>query len=512
MKCVAVSLIWLATLLSATHAYRALFLSPIASKSHTNFFLGVSKALVDDGNEVTMVMPFSRGKKFVREVVLPVDIHEIIPKNILSEGRAAPFRLFTSAPSFCSKALATEEAQAVLNEKFDVVLISAFFADCFLPAIYKMGVPYINVSPAGLAGPWYGVAGNPHFTSFVPDMLISDSEPIDISRGLPFTKRLLGTIATLVPNALINYYLIPAMESEMRRRGQYPDNVPSLDVLRHNSSLFLLNSIRTLETVAQPYVPSVVHAGGIHLHDAKPLPQDLEEWVQGAGEDGFIFFSMGSAITPSDMPEEFRLKLIRVFGSLKQRVLWKWDKETMDDLPSNVRLGKWLPQQDILGHKNCRLFFTHGGLHSTMESIYHGMPVVGLPVLADQFMNLKEVISQGWGRVIDWDIDDESFKSVLNEVIYSKTMRGEAQRRAGFMQDQIKPPSEIASYWVSYVVRHNGAKHLQCPAINMPWWKLYNVDVWTTVIVVQLLCMYLFFKTMVACFRCCFRRTKKKVE
>lgn len=40
---------------------------------------------------------------------------------------------------------------------------------------------------------------------------------------------------------------------------------------------------------------------------------------------------------------------MQVFGSLKQRVLWKWDKDTMDDLPPNVRLGKWLPQQDILG-------------------------------------------------------------------------------------------------------------------------------------------------------------------
>ena len=40
---------------------------------------------------------------------------------------------------------------------------------------------------------------------------------------------------------------------------------------------------------------------------------------------------------------------MEVFGSLEQRVLWKTDEETMDDLPPNVRLSKWLPQQDILG-------------------------------------------------------------------------------------------------------------------------------------------------------------------
>lgn len=47
--------------------------------------------------------------------------------------------------------------------------------------------------------------------------------------------------------------------------------------------------------------------------------------------------------------DRYRKVLVQVFGSLKQRVLWKWDKDTMEDLPPNVRLGKWLPQQDILG-------------------------------------------------------------------------------------------------------------------------------------------------------------------
>ncbi|CAL4059804.1 unnamed protein product [Meganyctiphanes norvegica] len=518
MKCVVLPVIWLmaATMLllsdPAQAGNRVLFLAPAASKSHTNFFLGVAKALVDNGDEVTMVMPFSRGKKFVREVVLPVDINDLIPKNIITSGRTAPMQLFTKSPTYCANALATEEAQAVLKENYDVVMLTVFVSDCFLPAIYQMGVPYIMVSPAGLMGPWFSVAGNPQFTSFIPDVMFSSSENIDISHGLPFFNRMVGTLSSLATYALMNFYLISSMESALRSKDLYPANTPSLHELRHNSSLFLLNSIRSMESVAQPYVPTVIHAGGIHLHDSNPLSADLEEWVQGAGEDGFIFFSMGSAITPSDMPEEFRKMLVKVFGSLKQRVLWKWDLETMEDLPSNVRIGKWLPQQDILGHTKLRVFITHGGLHSTMEAIHHGTPVIGLPVMGDQYLNLKESVSQGWGRIIDWNIDEDTLKQVLDDVINSKTMRGEAQRISTFLQDQIKPPSEVATYWVSYVVRHNGAKHLRCPAIKMPWWKLYNVDVWTTVIAVQLLCIYLFCKMMATCFRCCCRRTKKKVE
>lgn len=66
------------------------------------------------------------------------------------------------------------------------------------------------------------------------------------------------------------------------------------------------------------------------------------------GKDGFIFFSMGSVVKSTDIPEDVRKMFINAFSRIKQRVLWKWDGE-MDDLPSNVKLGKWLPQQDILG-------------------------------------------------------------------------------------------------------------------------------------------------------------------
>ena len=41
--------------------------------------------------------------------------------------------------------------------------------------------------------------------------------------------------------------------------------------------------------------------------------------------------------------------LMRAFGRLQQRILMKWNEDHIDGLSSNVRLAKWLPQQDILG-------------------------------------------------------------------------------------------------------------------------------------------------------------------
>ena len=68
-------------------------------------------------------------------------------------------------------------------------------------------------------------------------------------------------------------------------------------------------------------------------------------------------------------------------------ILWKWDEESVEGLPANVVLSRWLPQQvlgartraaaqDILAHPNLRAFVTHGGLLSLQEALYHRTPLV----------------------------------------------------------------------------------------------------------------------------------------
>lgn len=57
---------------------------------------------------------------------------------------------------------------------------------------------------------------------------------------------------------------------------------------------------------------------------------------------------MGSNLESKDMPEELKASLLEVFGGLKQTVLWKLE-EKFPNLPKNVRIIEWAPQQSILG-------------------------------------------------------------------------------------------------------------------------------------------------------------------
>ena len=65
--------------------------------------------------------------------------------------------------------------------------------------------------------------------------------------------------------------------------------------------------------------------------------------------DGAIYFSMGSNLKSTEMPAETVAELTKAFSKLKQKIIWKWEDETLPGKPANVRLGIWLPQSDILG-------------------------------------------------------------------------------------------------------------------------------------------------------------------
>ena len=72
--------------------------------------------------------------------------------------------------------------------------------------------------------------------------------------------------------------------------------------------------------------------------------------------DGIIYFSLGSLVQGSSIPEDKLKIFVDVFGSLKQKIIWKWEAE-FPNKPKNLHVAKWLPQRDILGKKSCNLFF-----------------------------------------------------------------------------------------------------------------------------------------------------------
>lgn len=66
-------------------------------------------------------------------------------------------------------------------------------------------------------------------------------------------------------------------------------------------------------------------------------------------EEGVILFSLGSLLKSTELPLDKRNAIVRTFGKLKQRVVWKYENDTLPGKPGNVKISKWLPVNDVLG-------------------------------------------------------------------------------------------------------------------------------------------------------------------
>jgi glucuronosyltransferase len=63
---------------------------------------------------------------------------------------------------------------------------------------------------------------------------------------------------------------------------------------------------------------------------------------------------------------------------------------------------------------------THGGLLSTQEALNRGVPVVGIPVFADQKLNMAWAQSAGYGVMLSvHNITKSSVSWALKEVLES---------------------------------------------------------------------------------------------
>ncbi|XP_047491574.1 UDP-glycosyltransferase UGT5-like isoform X2 [Penaeus chinensis] len=264
--------------------------------------------------------------------------------------------------------------------------------------------------------------------------------------------------------------------------GIFPDLPPLLDIER-NQSLTLINSHFSMDA-AVPLLPSQVAVGAVHCRPANPLPKELETWISGAGPEGVVYFSLGTVARGTSMPVVYRDMFVEAFKRLKQRVIWKYDVE-LDGISDNVLIQKWLPQQDILGHPNVKVFITHGGLLSTQESLYHATPVVALPIFADQPKNALTIQKQGVGVSLVWeelsvDLIIDSIQEVLNNPKYKRN----AEQVRNLVRDQPDTPKERAVFWIEYVVRHQGAPRLESQAKKLTWVEFLMLDVLLVVHVV----------------------------
>lgn len=70
-------------------------------------------------------------------------------------------------------------------------------------------------------------------------------------------------------------------------------------------------------------------------------------------------------------------------------------------------------------HKNVKAVITHGGMATCFEVITAAVPLIGIPMFADQKLNIKHIVGQGAGVFMEFDdINNITLFNALKAVLY----------------------------------------------------------------------------------------------
>ncbi|XP_019531373.3 UDP-glycosyltransferase UGT5-like [Aedes albopictus] len=488
---------WTICGLNYAETARILGVFPTPSKSHWLLGSALMKELALDGHDVTDVSPFQLAEspanyhhvKVQTDHVFFDHVMEQFYKEADSSAFSKIINLYNVVNFFSNTTLTSPEVKELLrsDQKFDLIILEIFLDDALLGFAEHFKCPVVGMTTHGTLEWINTLVGNPQPLSYVPHVHIGFSNPMD------FWQRLTNVLFTILDNYLITHHLYPAQEEIFR--AAFPNATRSLSELRKDAvSLVLVNNHFSL-SYPRPYVPNMIEIGGFHVkRKVNQLPENIRRFIENSS-DGVIYFSMGSNLKPSLMGKEKLQAVLDSFAVVPHRIIWKYDNESMHLDPSKYLISKWLPQDDILAHPNVKLFITHGGLLSCTESIHHGKPIIGIPIFADQQMNMDQAEQAGWGVTVKFTkLNKESLGAALSEVLNNDKYTKRVQVISKRLRDQPLPPMDMAKFWINYVIRHDGAKHLKSPRQRFNFIQLNNIDVYVFILVILVILMLLSFK------------------
>ncbi|CAF1300067.1 unnamed protein product [Adineta ricciae] len=141
------------------------------------------------------------------------------------------------------------------------------------------------------------------------------------------------------------------------------------------------------------------------------------QWQKSNGSPSVIYIAFGSIVSLT------REKIAEISHSVASHpYIWSLKndlhKYLLPSTNDDVHLVlDWLPQRLVLSHSAVKLFISHGGWNSVLESMSAGKPMLILPMFGDQFLNGQRVNYEfGTGRVIQDTNSNGEMNQYLQEL------------------------------------------------------------------------------------------------
>ena len=138
--------------------------------------------------------------------------------------------------------------------------------------------------------------------------------------------------------------------------------------------------------------------GGHRFRARETAAGALPDWWPGL--DGpLVYVTFGSVAGGMPIFPALYQAAVQELAGLPVRVLLTigdaGDPAELGTLPANIHVERWVPQADVVPHAAAMV--CHGGYGTTTGALAHGVPLVVLPMFADQPRNAERVAEVGAG-------------------------------------------------------------------------------------------------------------------
>ncbi|XP_049877469.1 UDP-glucosyltransferase 2-like [Pectinophora gossypiella] len=473
-------LLWLVLCCAAAEAARLLVVLPTNTRSHYVMYGRLVEALARKQHHLTVIshFPMKNPPSNVDEISLAGTIPEITNNLTRQDQSLKPSfvrnleQIMKECVQACETVSRIPAVKDLLNSTvmFDMVIVEVFGSECFLPLGQRFQAPVVGLL-SSVPLPWVNEQlGNPEATSYVPAYMMGYGQHMNL------WERFANTMSVLWAKILYRYKSqLPSQAIADRLFGPGP----KLESLAQNYSLVLSNSHFSINEV-RPLVPALVEVGGLHLDDSQKLPRELKALLDASNE-GVIYWSFGSMSRIETIPSDKLAQIFEALSKLTQTVLIKMDRGMLSrnlTVPDNVYTMDWIPQYATLNHPNVKLFISHGGLLGTQEAVACGVPMLMVPLYADQALNAHAMSDRGVARTVSLrEGTADTWSEALKDLLTNPKYKENALKLRDIFLDRPMPPLEMGVYWIEYVLRHKGAAHLRSPALDLsaPQYLLLDV-------------------------------------
>lgn len=329
---------------------RILAVFPTPAKSHQMIFRTIVNELLQRGHHITMLSPdpIDTTNPNITQIDWSYTYNIINTEWNVAQTRENNMgfvefanKLFKTGHMLMAAQMKHPEVIALVNsnQHFDLVFVEYVGVTPILAFGEHFQAPVIGITSFDTTANGHAAVGNVFNPVAHPEVILP------FGKDLTFIQRVISVFVQI----FLTYVRYPYEYAKFDKLTQevFGSNVSNSFDLMNNIDMLMTYGNPSLGYI-RPTVPATVTLHSVHIRPPQPLPYDIQSFLDDSTK-GCIYVSFGTIVKSATFSKKTLDVFINTFRSLNYNILWKWESETMENKPDNVKILPWLPQQDVLG-------------------------------------------------------------------------------------------------------------------------------------------------------------------